>query len=81
MGRTIVQRLHIVKGQIDGLANLILKNEDCQKVTQQFYAVNSALKKAMEVYFKENVDSCLRSVSKEEKKTIDFLLGEIIKNK
>ena len=81
MARTIIQRLHIVRGQIDALANLISREEDCKKVTQQFYAINSALKKAMEIYFKENINSCLKAVDKKEKQTIEFLLGEIVKNK
>jgi len=81
VARTIIQRLHIVRGQIDALANLISGEEDCKKVTQQFYAINSALKKAMEIYFKENINSCLKAVDKKEKQTIEFLLGEIVKNK
>jgi DNA-binding FrmR family transcriptional regulator len=79
--KTIIQRLNIIKGQIDGLANLMEKREDCQKVTEQFYAVNIALKKVVELYFKENLTSCLKSINFKKRKTINFLLKEIIKNK
>ena len=78
---TIVQRLNIVKGQIDGLIKLIEKKEDCHKITTQFYAINSGSKKAIEMYFKENIDSCLKTVNFKKKKTVNFLLEEIIKNK
>jgi len=78
---TIIQRLNIIKGQIDGLANLIEKKEDCRKVTEQFYAINVALKKVIELYFKDNLSSCLKSVNLKRRKTVEFLLGEIIKNK
>ena len=78
---TLIQRLNIVKGQIGGLTNLVEKRENCHKVTEQFYAINIAFKKAIELYFKENLASCLKSVNPEEKKTVDFLLKEIIKNK
>jgi len=78
---TIVQRLHIVKGQIDGLINLIEKQEDCRKITEQFYAINAGLKKAIEMYFKDNLSFCLRSINFKRKKTIEFLLKEIIRNK
>ncbi len=78
---TIAQRLNIVKGQIDGLINLIEKKESCHKVTTQFYAINSGLKKAIEMYFKENIDSCLKTINFRKKKTVNFLLEEIIKNK
>jgi len=78
---SIIQRLNIIKGQIDGLTNLIEKKEGCSKITEQFYAINSALKKVMELYFKENLTSCLRSLNLKKRKTIDFLLKEIVKNK
>ena len=78
---TITQRLNIIKGQIDGLTKLIEKNEDCRKITEQFYAIIFGLKKAMELYFKKNLNSCLRSLNLKKRKTINFLLEEIIKNK
>ena len=78
---TVNQRLNIVKGQISGLIDLINKKEDCRKVTEQFYAVNTALKKAIELYFNENMTACLKSVNLKKKTTIEFLLQEIIKNK
>ncbi len=78
---TLIQRLNIIKGQISGLINLIEQKENCHKVTAQFYAINIALKKIIELYFKENLVSCLKSVKPKERRTIDFLLTEIIKNK
>ena len=57
---TSIQRLNIIKGQIGGLANLIEKEEDCKKITEQFYAINSGLKKVVELYFKENLSYCLK---------------------
>ena len=78
---TVNQRLNIVKGQINGLMDLIENEKDCHKVTEQFYAANTALKKAMELYFNENMTACLKSVNLKKKTTIEFLLQEIIKNK
>jgi DNA-binding FrmR family transcriptional regulator len=78
---TLTQRLHIIKGQIDGLANLIEKEEDCRRVTEQFYAINFGLKKVMELYFKENLTSCLKSINLKKRKAVEFLLKEIVKNK
>jgi len=77
----LIKRLNIIKGQIDGLAKLMEKNEDCSKVAEQFYAVNAALKKVIELYFKENLASCLKSINLRKKRTIEFLLKEIVKNK
>ena len=77
---TIIQRLNIIKGQIDGLANLVERKEDCRKITEQFYAINVGLKKVIEMYFKDNLSSCLKSINLKKRKTIEFLLKEIIKN-
>jgi len=78
---TITQRLNIIKGQINGLSNLIEKEEDCHKITEQFYAINIGLKKTIEMYFKNNLYSCLKSINFKKRETIEFLLKEIIKNK
>jgi DNA-binding FrmR family transcriptional regulator len=78
---TTIQRLNIIKGQINGLANLMEKKEDCRKITEQFYAINVGLKKVIEIYFNDNLSSCLRSIDLKKRKTIEFLLKEIIKNK
>ncbi|MEA3344551.1 MAG: metal-sensing transcriptional repressor [Patescibacteria group bacterium] len=78
---TIVQRLNIIKGQINGLTNLIEENKGCHQVTEQFYAINAGLKKAMELYFKADMASCLKSVNFKKRKTIEFLLKEIVENK
>lgn len=80
---TLVQRLNIIKGQIDGLSNFLENSEnDCQKITNQFYAILSAFKKVMEIYFKENLTECIRGKqSKTNKEKLAFLLKEIFKNK
>lgn len=76
---TISQRLNIVKGQLYGLSHLIEENCDCKKVVNQFKAINSAFKKVMEIYLKENLECCLKSSKKN--KTAEFLIKEIIENK
>jgi hypothetical protein len=39
------------------------------------------LKKTIEMYFKENLTTCLESINLKKRKTIEFLLKEIVKNK
>jgi len=79
--RTIKQRLNIIKGQIEGLARLIENEEDCKKVITQFHAIYSSLKKTMEIYFKENLSSCLKSLNSKNKKKAHFLIEQLIKKK
>ena len=78
--RSVTQRLNIIKGQIDGIQNLIGKKENCRKITEQLYAVNVAMKKTIELYLQENISYCLKTIDFKEKEAIDFLLKEIIKN-
>jgi len=42
---------------------------------------NAGLKKAMELYIKTDMASCLKSVNFKKRKTIEFLLKEVIDNK
>ena len=79
--KSLVRRLKIIRGQLTGLINLIEKKEDCRKVTEQFYAINVALKRTLEIYFKDNLTTCLSNIKNNQKKTINFLIKEIIKNK
>jgi len=78
---TIIQRLNIIKGQIDGLINIIEKQEDCRKITEQFYAINAGFKKVIEIYLENNLSSCLESINLKNKKNLNFLLKEIIRGK
>lgn len=78
---TLTQRLNIIKGQIDSLTKIVEEKNACKKVITQFHAVNSGLKKIMEIYLKENLASCFQTINSEEKKDIDFILEEIIKIK
>jgi len=78
---TLEQRLNIIKGQVDGLIKLIKTKEDCRKIINQFYAINSGMKKNTELYLADNLISCLRSVNLKSKETMNFLLKELIENK
>jgi len=78
---TINQRLNIVKGQIDGLIKIIDGKGPCKKVTEQFKAINSGLKRVIELYFHENLDTCLKSMTPKNRETVELLVGELIKNK
>ena len=78
---TLIQRLNIIKGQVEGLADIIDKKGPCKKITEQFSAINSSLRKVIELYFKENLDTCLKSIDLKNRETIELLLKELIKNK
>ena len=72
--KTLFQWLNIIKGQIDGLARLIENNEkNCQRVVEQFRAIEAAFKKVMELCFEKNLISCLSLRNVRNKKNNQFI--------
>ncbi|MFA7685921.1 MAG: metal-sensing transcriptional repressor [Candidatus Gracilibacteria bacterium] len=78
---TLSQRLNIIKGQVDGLSKIIESKDSCKKITEQFHAINSGLKRVVELYFHDNLETCLKSMNSKNRETIELLVGELIKNK
>ncbi len=76
---TITQRLNIIKGQLDALSAIIDDGKNCKKAIEQFRAVNSGLKKVIELYLQENLTSCLQSATIKDKEQINIVLGEFLK--
>ncbi|MBP7898368.1 metal-sensitive transcriptional regulator [Candidatus Gracilibacteria bacterium] len=76
---TITQRLNIIKGQIDALSKIIDDEKNCKKTIEQFRAVNSGLKRVVELYLQENLASCLQSTTPKDKERINTILGEFLK--
>lgn len=58
--REVVNRLHRVQGQADGLATMIEDGRDCRDVVRQFAAATRALERAGVRYLVANLTACLR---------------------
>ncbi|MGZ8631574.1 MAG: metal-sensitive transcriptional regulator [Actinomycetota bacterium] len=58
--REVVNRLHRVRGQVDGLATMIEEGRDCRDVVRQFAASTRALERAGARYLVANLTACLR---------------------
>ena len=58
--REVVNRLHRVQGQVDGLATMIEDGRDCRDVVRQFAAATHALERAGARYLVANLTACLR---------------------
>lgn len=78
---TLSQRLNIIKGQIDGLSKIIESKDSCKKITEQFHAINSGLKRVVELYFHENLETCLKSIDVKNRENIELMISELVKNK
>lgn len=82
MEKDLTRRLNIIKGQVDSLSKLVAaKPGDCQGVLNQFKAIDSGLKKVVELYIKKNMEFCLRTVRSKDKKVINGLMEKLIKEK
>ncbi len=76
--KSLIERLNIISGQIQGLKKLIESKEDCRKVIIQFKAADSAFRKALREYLRENMSSCLHTVNKKNRKEMEDLMADLI---
>jgi DNA-binding FrmR family transcriptional regulator len=55
----MIQRLKRVEGQIRGVQAMMGEERDCREIMQQLAAVNSAVKSASRVFFREYAAACM----------------------
>lgn len=72
--KSLKNRLHRLKGQLDKIETDIIAGEDCAKVVPQFLAAKGALVASYEEYVKLSLDSCARSDKTKLKKLIALLV-------
>lgn len=61
------QRLNNIIGQIEGVKKMMDSNVDCLKVLTQLKAIKSAVSGVMDSVVEDKFDTCLKSISKEDK--------------
>ncbi|MGM0482380.1 MAG: metal-sensitive transcriptional regulator [Patescibacteria group bacterium] len=81
MQKPVVTRLNRVKGQIDGLIRLVESGADCKKVVEQFSAADAALKRGVEVYLRDHMDSCLGESNPNTKMEMESIMSALFKRK
>ena len=59
----MIQRLKRVEGQIRGVQTMLEQERDCREIMQQLAAVNSAVKSASRVFFREYAAACMAEMS------------------
>jgi DNA-binding FrmR family transcriptional regulator len=62
----MIQRLKRVEGQIRGVQAMMGEERDCREIMQQLAAVNSAVKSASRVFFREYAAACMAEMSEGE---------------
>ncbi len=58
--KNIINRLNIIKGQVDGVINMIENDRYCVDVSNQVMAITSALKSVNRQILSNHLRSCVR---------------------
>lgn len=58
--KNIIKRLKIIKGQVDGIINMIEDDRYCLDISNQVMAVNSALKSVNRQILSNHLRSCVK---------------------
>jgi len=64
------QRLNNIIGQIEGIKKMMDSGTDCLKVLTQLKAIKSAVGGVMDALVEDKFDTCLKSVSKDDKQLL-----------
>jgi len=64
------QRLNNIIGQIEGVKKMMDSQVDCLKVLTQLKAIKSAISGVMDSVVENKFETCLKSVSSEDKKLL-----------
>ena len=62
------QRLNNIIGQLEGVKKMMDTNTDCIKVLTQLKAIKSAVDKVMDFVVEDKFDTCIKSLSPNDKK-------------
>lgn len=76
--KKIIKRLNIIKGQVDGVINMIDNDRYCVDVSNQLMAITSALKSVNREILSNHLRSCVKDSFFDEKIDTDEKIEEII---
>lgn len=65
--KNIVRRLHIIKGQVEGIAKMMEEGRDCKDILFQIKAVKSGFNNVAEKFIKDHLKDCLIGSEKDKK--------------
>ena len=68
--KSLIQRLNNISGQIDGVKKMVENESDCVVVLTQLKAIRSAVSSAMDFIVEEQLETCMKSLSKEDKQLL-----------
>lgn len=63
--KSIIRRLNIIKGQVEGIAKMMEEGRDCKDVIFQIKAVKSGFSNVAEKFIKDHLKECLTKKGKE----------------
>ena len=76
--KKIINRLNIIKGQVDGVINMIEKDRYCVDVSNQVMAITSALKSVNRQILSNHLRSCVKDSFSNDEIDTEEKIEEII---
>ena len=80
MPKNIQQLLKNVEGQVRGINNMIVNNQDCAEVLIQFKAAKSAFNSAINEYVQHNLQECVVEVDVKTKAKLSLIIKNLVNN-
>lgn len=74
----IIKRLKIIKGQVEGVINMIEEDRYCLDISNQVMAINSALKSVNREILSGHLRSCVKDSLENNNENTDEKIEEII---
>jgi DNA-binding FrmR family transcriptional regulator len=77
--KQLIQQLHRIKGQIDGVERMIGECKSCDAVVMQLMAARSSLEQVTLKLLSEETDSCVKSNNKKDLEKIKKIASTLFK--
>jgi DNA-binding FrmR family transcriptional regulator len=77
----LLRRLNNVRGQIDGVARMVERKEDCLSVLTQFKAARAGLDRSLTIFLESHLKQCIGidDLPRQKKLEVEGILSELTK--
>jgi len=77
--KQVINQLHRIKGQIEGIERMIKSCRSCEDVVMQLMAARSSIEKVALKILAEETDSCTRSKNKKDQERLQQIATTLFK--
>lgn len=76
---TIINQLHRIQGQLDGVERMVSECRSCEDVVMQLMAARASIEKVAVKILSEETDSCVRSKNKQDQERLKKIATTLFK--